>query len=90
MVKYGMTPAQAIRTATSDAADLLGRAKDVGSIQPGKFADLIGVQGNPLADVRTLEHVAFVMKGGVVIRNSTLRGASQRALEKAPAESTTR
>lgn len=69
MVKYGMTPAQAIRAATSNAADLLGRSKDVGTIEPGKFADIIAVRGNPLADVRALETVDFVMKGGTVYKS---------------------
>ncbi len=73
MVKYGMTPAQAIRAATSDAADLLGRSKDVGSIAPGKYADVIAVSADPLADVRALEDVGFVMKGGVVYKD-TLTG----------------
>jgi imidazolonepropionase-like amidohydrolase len=68
MVKYGMTPAQALRAATSSAADLLGRSQDLGTIQPGKFADIIAVQGDPLGDVRALEHVTFVMKGGVVVK----------------------
>jgi imidazolonepropionase-like amidohydrolase len=70
MVKYGMTPAQAIRAATSSAADLLGRAADVGTLEAGKFADLIAVQADPLADVRALEHVDFVMKGGAVYKDS--------------------
>jgi len=68
MVKYGMTAAQAIRAATSSAADLIGRANDVGTISPGKFADIIAVDADPLADVRALEHVSFVMKGGVVYK----------------------
>ncbi|HEV2022166.1 MAG TPA: amidohydrolase family protein [Terriglobales bacterium] len=76
MVKYGMTPAQAIRAATSDAADLLGRAKDVGSIAPGKYADVIAVAADPLADVRALENVGFVMKGGVVYKDA-LTGKSK-------------
>ena len=82
MVKYGMKPAQAIRSATSDAADLLDRSQDLGTLQPGRFADIIGVEGDPLADVRALEHVSFVMKGGVVVKN-TFRGvrtASERGL----------
>ena len=66
MVKFGMTPAQAIRAATSSAADLIGRAKDVGTLEAGKFADVIAVTGDPLQDVRALENVGFVMKGGVV------------------------
>lgn len=76
MVKYGMTPAQAIRAATSGAADLLGRAKDVGSISPGKYADLIAVSADPFADVRALESVGFVMKGGVVYKDA-LTGKSK-------------
>jgi imidazolonepropionase-like amidohydrolase len=73
MVKFGMTPAQAIRAATSSAADLIGRAQDVGTIEPGKFADIIAVDSDPLADVRVLEHVDFVMKGGVVYKDSHQR-----------------
>ena len=70
MVKYGMTPAQAIRAATSNAADLIGRPKDVGTVEAGKYADLIAVTGDPLADVRVLENVNFVMKGGVVYKDT--------------------
>jgi len=70
MVKFGMTPAQAIRAATSSAADLIGRAADVGTIEAGKFADMIAVSGDPLADVRVLEKVDFVMKGGVVYKGA--------------------
>jgi imidazolonepropionase-like amidohydrolase len=70
MVKYGMTPADAIQAATVNAATLIGRDKDVGSIAPGKFADIIAVSGDPLANVRELEHVAFVMKGGEVYKNT--------------------
>lgn len=70
MVKYGMTPAQAIRAATSSAADLIGRAKDVGTLEPGKFADLIAVTADPLQNVRALENVGFVMKGGVVVKDA--------------------
>jgi imidazolonepropionase-like amidohydrolase len=69
MVKYGMTPAQAIRAATSSAADLIGRAKDVGTLEAGKYADLIAVSADPLQDVRALENVGFVMKGGVVVKD---------------------
>jgi imidazolonepropionase-like amidohydrolase len=70
MVKYGMTPAQAIRAATANAADLIGRSRDVGTVEAGKFADLIGVNADPLSDVRALEHVDFVMKSGVVYRDT--------------------
>jgi len=64
MVKYGMTPMQAIQAATSNAADLLGHSDIVGSIKPGKFADIIAVSGDPLKDISVLEHVEFVMKDG--------------------------
>ena len=77
MVKFGMTPAQAIRAATSSAADLIGRSKDVGTIEAGKFADIIAVNADPLAEVRVLEHVDFVMKGGVVYKD--LRSAATHA-----------
>ena len=70
MVKYGMTPAQAIRAATFNSADLIGRSKDVGTIEPGKYADIIAVDADPLADVRALENVSFVMKGGTVYKNT--------------------
>lgn len=71
MVKFGMTPAQAIRAATSSAADLIGRSTDVGTIEAGKYADIIAVQADPLADVRALEHVDFVMKGGAVYKDAS-------------------
>jgi imidazolonepropionase-like amidohydrolase len=70
MVKYGMSPAEAIQAATVNAATLIGRDKDVGAIEPGKFADIIAVTGDPLKDVTRLEHVAFVMKGGKVYKNT--------------------
>jgi imidazolonepropionase-like amidohydrolase len=69
MVKYGMTPAQAIRTATQNSADLIGRSNDVGTIEAGKYADIIAVSGDPLADVSVLQSVGFVMKGGVVYKD---------------------
>ena len=68
MVKFGMTPGQAIRAATSSAADLIGRSQDVGTIEPGKYADIVAVASDPLADVRALEHVDFVMKGGTIYK----------------------
>jgi imidazolonepropionase-like amidohydrolase len=66
MVEWGLTPMQAIQTATANAADLLGWADRVGSVQPGRFADIVAVGGDPLKDIRELERVRFVMKGGVV------------------------
>ena len=68
MVEYGMTPMQAIQSATSAAADLLGKSAGVGSIKPGKYADLIAVSGDPLADISILEHVRFVMKDGKIYK----------------------
>jgi len=68
MVKYGLTPARAIRSATADAAELLGRADRVGRVAPGLYADLIAVEGDPLVDVRVLEDVGFVMKGGAIVK----------------------
>jgi imidazolonepropionase-like amidohydrolase len=64
-----MSPLEAIRSATVNAADLLGWADDIGAIEPGKYADLIAVDGDALSDVKQLEHVKFVMKGGEVVKN---------------------
>jgi imidazolonepropionase-like amidohydrolase len=69
MVKLGLTPLQAIQSATVNAADLLGWPGKVGSLEPGAWADLVAVDGDPLKDVTVLEHVRFVMKGGEVVRN---------------------
>jgi imidazolonepropionase-like amidohydrolase len=68
MVKYGMTPMQAIQAATSNAADLLGHSNEVGSIRPGKYADIIAVTGDPLTDIRLLETVQFIMKDGKIYK----------------------
>lgn len=67
-VEWGQTPMQAIQSATTKAADLLGRSAQVGSVSAGRYADLVAVGGDPLADIRQLEQVAFVMKGGVVYK----------------------
>ncbi|HYN15293.1 MAG TPA: amidohydrolase family protein [Terriglobales bacterium] len=67
-VKYGQTPAEALRSATVTASELLGMQKDIGTIEPGKLADMVAVKGDPLADISVLEHVDFVMKGGVVYK----------------------
>lgn len=69
LVKYGMTPAQAIQTATTVAAAMMGWQDRIGSIEKGKFADIIAVSGDPLKDITELERIKFVMKGGQVIRN---------------------
>ena len=68
-VRFGMTPVQAIQSATAVTADLLGWEDRVGAIQPGLYADIVAVQGNPLADISELEDVDFVMKGGTVYKN---------------------
>jgi imidazolonepropionase-like amidohydrolase len=68
-VRFGMTPAQAIQSATIVSAELLGWEDRVGRIAPGMFADIIAVNGNPLEDIEELEDVDFVMKGGVVYKN---------------------
>ncbi len=73
MVQFGLTPAQAIRSATVDAAELLGRDDQVGQVKPGLFADLIAVEGDPLADVSCLETVGFVMKGGQVVMQKLVK-----------------
>jgi imidazolonepropionase-like amidohydrolase len=68
MVKWGMTPAQALHSATSSAAELMGMQDKVGTIEPGKMADIVAVPGDPLQDISVMEKVDFVMKGGVVER----------------------
>ena len=70
MVKYGMTPVQAVRAATSSAAELLGMQDDVGSVAPGKYADMVAVKGDPLADIALLQKIDFVMKGGEVQKSA--------------------
>jgi imidazolonepropionase-like amidohydrolase len=72
MVRYGMTPMQAIQSATLVAAELLDASADIGVIERGRYADIISVRDNPLEDVTRLEHVGFVMKGGKVVKNQDL------------------
>jgi imidazolonepropionase-like amidohydrolase len=67
-VKAGMTPEQALRTATSNAAELLGKEKELGAVAPGYFADLVAVEGDPLADLNVvLNNVKWVMKDGAIV-----------------------
>jgi len=77
MVRYGLTPMQAIQSATTSAADLLGWADKVGAVVPGLYADLIAVDGDPLSDITELERVKFVMKGGIVYKDSRERLAGR-------------
>jgi imidazolonepropionase-like amidohydrolase len=71
MVTWGMTPMQAIQSATVTAAVALGQQKDVGAIEVGRYADLIAVAGDPTVDVSVLQSVLFVMKGGEVVKQNT-------------------
>ena len=68
MVRYGMTPMQAIQSATSEAAKALGKEGQVGSVSPGAYGDLVAVSGDPLSDIRSLEHAEGVIKDGAVVR----------------------
>jgi imidazolonepropionase-like amidohydrolase len=68
MVEYGMTPMEAIQAATRNGAMALGREKDVGAIAVGRYGDIVAIDGDPLTDIRRLEHVALVIKGGQVVK----------------------
>ena len=68
-VEYGMTPMQAIQTGTSVAAELLGWSETAGTVEAGKWADLVAVSGDPLTDIKELQNVKFVMKGGAIFKN---------------------
>jgi len=71
-VKAGMTPEEALKTATTNAAELLGKSSELGAVSAGYFADLVAVDGDPLADVNvTISKVKWVMKGGVVVRDKS-------------------
>jgi imidazolonepropionase-like amidohydrolase len=74
-VANGMTPAQALETATRTAAELLGLEKDLGTVEAGKLADLVAVDGDPLTDVTALERALFVMKAGMVHHDKTTAAA---------------
>jgi imidazolonepropionase-like amidohydrolase len=74
LVKHaGLTPARAIQAATTINAEVLGWQDQIGSIEKGKYGDLIAVSGDPIADITELQRVKFVMKGGNVIRNELAR-----------------
>src|ERR1700751_5639133 len=79
MVKWGMTPAQAIQSATKTAAELLGWSDQVGAIDAGKFADIVAVSGDPLGDVSVLEKVDFVMKGGKIYKKPVWWASARRS-----------
>jgi len=72
-VNYGMTPMEAIQSGTIRAAEVLGWGDKLGTLEPGKWADLVAVSGDPLKDIKELQHVKFVMKGGVVYKDETSR-----------------
>jgi imidazolonepropionase-like amidohydrolase len=73
LVRRGLSPAEAIRAATITAAELMGWQDRVGAVEAGKFADLIAVDGDPLADVTVLLQVKFVMKNGKVVKDAVAR-----------------
>jgi imidazolonepropionase-like amidohydrolase len=69
LVKWGMSPLQALRAATTAAAETIGWTADVGTVETGKFADLVAVVGDPLTDITGMSRTVFVMKGGQIVRN---------------------
>jgi imidazolonepropionase-like amidohydrolase len=69
MVELGLSPTQALQSGTVNAAELMGWADRIGTIREGMFADMVAVKGDPISDVRLLQHVQFVMKDGVVYKN---------------------
>jgi imidazolonepropionase-like amidohydrolase len=73
LVRAGMTPLGAIQAATLNAAELLGKTNEMGAVEPGKYADLIAVQGDPRQDIAVMERVVFVMKGGAIIKNQVTK-----------------
>ncbi|HMI51072.1 MAG TPA: amidohydrolase family protein, partial [Candidatus Saccharimonadales bacterium] len=70
LVRGGMTPIEALRAATVNGAELIGKSQDIGTIETGKFADIVAVDGDPLADITRMEKVVFVMKGGEVYKSA--------------------
>ena len=85
MVAAGMKPIDAIIAATGSAADLIGDSGDIGSVRPGRYADLVAVDGDPVADVTRLEHVQFVMKGGIVYKQDGQAVTTDHAAGGSPA-----
>jgi imidazolonepropionase-like amidohydrolase len=69
LVKWGMSPTKTLQAATTIAANLIGWQDQVGTVEKGKFADLVAVAGDPLADITEMSRIKFVMKGGQVVRN---------------------
>ena len=69
--QFGMSPLAAIQTGTINAADLMSWTDKIGTLEPGKWADIIAIDGDPLKDVKILQHVNFVMKSGVVYKDET-------------------
>ena len=82
--QFGMTPLAAIQTGTLNAADLMGWTDKVGSLDPGKWADIIAVQGDPLSDVRILQHIPFVMKSGIIYKDEAQPAAVDKLVATAP------
>jgi imidazolonepropionase-like amidohydrolase len=74
----GLTPARTLQAATIVNAQAFGLFNQIGSVEKGKFADIVAVPGNPLADISTMSHINFVMKGGTVIRDDTARRVAAR------------
>jgi imidazolonepropionase-like amidohydrolase len=81
---YGMTPLQSLQTTTLNAADLMGWTDRVGSLEPGKWADVIAVSGDPLKEIRTLQHVSFVMKSGVIYKDEAQPASVDKLVASAP------
>jgi imidazolonepropionase-like amidohydrolase len=86
---YKMTPLAAIQTGTLNAADLMGWTDKTGSLDPGKWADIIAIQGDPLADVKLLQHIPFVMKSGIIYKDESQPAAVDHLVALAPEPTTT-
>ncbi|MES2390214.1 MAG: amidohydrolase family protein [Acidobacteriota bacterium] len=87
--QFGMTPIAALQTATLNAADLMGWTAKTGSLEAGKWADIIAVQGDPLADIKLLQHIAFVMKAGIIYKNEAQPTGVDKLVATAPSLSPT-